>query len=138
MKYSREYSTWNSMRSRCGNPKHKQFHSYGGRGITVCDRWQKFDNFYADMGKRPSKKHSIDRINNDLGYFPENCRWSLPLVQQNNKCNTVFLEYKGIRKSLPQWARYVGMPVEWLRQRIRKGWPIERAIFKPVIKRKAK
>lgn len=80
-----EYNAWMAMRSRCLCPTNDAFESYGGRGISVCERWDKFENFLADMGKRPSSKLSLDRINNDLGYGPHNCRWADRLTQNNNR-----------------------------------------------------
>lgn len=81
-----EYAIWNGIINRCTNPANGNFADYGGRGITVCDRWrQDFANFYADMGSRPSRKHSVDRIDNDKGYSPDNCRWATPVEQARNK-----------------------------------------------------
>lgn len=80
-----EYQAWASMRQRCLNPKSQRFHDYGGRGITVCKEWESFEQFYADMGPRPSSDHSIDRIDNDSGYSPVNCKWSTRSEQQKNK-----------------------------------------------------
>jgi hypothetical protein len=77
------------MIRRCQDPKHKDYHNYGARGVTVCDRWQDFWAFIDDMGAKPSSRHSVDRINNDLGYSPENCRWATAKEQGRNTRKTV-------------------------------------------------
>ena len=104
------YRTWYGMVTRCQNPKAQAYHYYGGRGITVCDRWlESFETFYADMGERPSPKHSIDRIDNDGPYSPENCRWATWEEQANNKRNTVWIEFQGERLSAAQWRKRLGV-----------------------------
>jgi hypothetical protein len=80
-----EYTCWVSMIRRCNSESHPRFKDWGGRGITVCDRWLDYGNFLADMGRKPSPRHSLDRINNELGYFPENCRWATAAQQASNK-----------------------------------------------------
>jgi hypothetical protein len=84
MTNSVEYKTWQGMHQRCGNPKDKDYRHYGARGITVCERWGSFQNFYEDMGDKPDGL-SIDRIDNDAGYSLDNCRWATPVTQANNK-----------------------------------------------------
>jgi hypothetical protein len=83
--YSKEYSIWSAMKRRCKNPKHKDYKHYGERGIKVCERWLSFDNFYEDMGKIPSEKHSIDRIDVNAGYCKENCKWATQREQMSNR-----------------------------------------------------
>jgi hypothetical protein len=87
---TKEFRAWHYMRQRCMNPNNTDYANYGGRGISVCERWDKFENFLKDMGEKPSPKHSLDRVNPDLGYGPNNCRWATAAEQQrtarrNNK-----------------------------------------------------
>ncbi len=86
------YETWAGMKNRCTNPSHSRWHRYGGRGIAVCERWQKFENFYKDMGDKPKGKQ-LDRIDNNSGYSPDNCRWATPKENCNNKENCLKIEF---------------------------------------------
>ncbi len=100
-----EYATWSHLRGRCLNPNNKGYSDYGGRGITVCARWDSFENFLIDMGERPSIKHSIDRINNNKGYEPNNCRWATSQEQNNNRRNVKQYFLKGESLSLAQISK---------------------------------
>jgi len=97
------------MKKRCFNPNYERFDRYGGRGITVCERWLDFDNFYADMGPRPSPQHSLDRENNDGDYEPNNCRWATKLEQANNTSINRFVIVDGISMTVAQAARVTGL-----------------------------
>ncbi len=125
---SPEYHTWVDLWQRCTNQKRWDYNHYGGRGITVCKRWERFEPFLKDMGFRPSKQHSIDRIKNHLGYSPSNCRWATKLEQSNNTRCTQFVEYKGKSMSIAAWARETGIYKYTLYHRIRKGWPLRIAM----------
>lgn len=104
-----EYRTWGAIKERCSNKNHSMYHLYGGRGISVCERWlNSFENFYNDMGKKPSKDHSIDRIDFNGGYSPENCKWSTAKEQANNKRNTIKYELIGMSKTITEWCEYSG------------------------------
>jgi len=114
----REYNVWAMMRQRCLNPNAANYRNYGGRGITVDPRWSKFLAFYEDMGPAPSPKHTLDRLDNDGPYCPQNCVWSDTEGQQNNRRNNVFIEAFGKRKTLAQWARDTGLTREMVKHRI--------------------
>jgi hypothetical protein len=127
-----EYKRWLSMRQRCENPANPAYARYGGRGITVCERWDDFAAFLADMGPRPSPQHSIERTNNDLGYEPSNCKWATKLEQANNKSNSHHLTHRGETHTIAEWARLTGIDHEVIRQRLGKlGWSVERALTQP-------
>lgn len=128
-----EYEIWAGMKTRCGNPASKLYPYYGGRGIFVCERWSdNFANFLADMGPRPSSKHSIDRIDNDGPYAPQNCRWVSRKTQVRNRRNTFMVTIDGATKPLAEWAEIVGQPYKKLWQRIRySGWNVKKAVFTP-------
>ena len=119
-----EYSAYIQMKQRCYNANHKRYKNYGQRGITVCDRWiVSFDNFLEDMGRKPSKNHSIDRINVDGNYEISNCKWSTDYEQRTNKQNTVIFELNGIKMHQNEWARKFGISsTNLIRQTRRNGF----------------
>lgn len=128
-KHSPEYSSWSHVISRCYSSKNKHFHNYGGRGISVCDRWRNsFENFLADMGPRPDKNHSIDRIDNNGNYEPGNCRWASRKQQNFNKRTTKIIEYNGVSHTIDEWSDITGVNKECLRSRIKRGWPVDRIL----------
>jgi hypothetical protein len=127
-----EHLTWKRMRKRCSNPNATQFQDYGGRGIKVCERWKKFENFLADMGTRPGIGYSIDRIDVNGNYCPENCRWATAKEQANNTRRNRILVAFGKEMTLKQWAETTGLPDYCIRLRIdRYNWSIEQALSTP-------
>lgn len=136
MARSPEYTTWQAMRYRCENPNHTSYHLYGGRGITVCERWQDFANFYADMGPKPSPRHSIDRRDGNGHYTPENCHWATYKQQGRNTSRNRMLTFQGETLSLAEWAERMGISYAALTHRVmRAGWSVERALTTPVKQR---
>ena len=128
------YRSWQSMMGRCRNPNHHAFPSYGGAGITCCDRWLRFEAFLEDMGDRPAQT-SLDRIDNAKGYFKENCRWATYEQQQRNKRNNRLVTIDGVTRCLGEWSEVSGICYRVLRYRIRQNWPEDR-ILSPVEYRK--
>lgn len=127
-----EYRAWAHMLRRCYTPTTREYRHYGGRGIKVCDRWREsFENFYADMGPRPTADHSIDRIDNDGDYEPKNCRWTTAGVQARNTRKNVNLTFNGKTQTISEWTRELGFERETLRYRIAKGWPVDLALTTP-------
>jgi hypothetical protein len=119
------------MRDRCGNPNSAAWDRYGGRGIAVCARWQGengFANFLADMGARPSAKHSIDRIDNDGPYSRENCRWATAKEQANNKRTNRWLTHSGETLTITGWSERLGMSRPTIWGRLEAGWSIDAAL----------
>ena len=127
MSYTREHNIWNHMKQRCLNENDKNYKDYGARGIKVCKRWLKFENFYKDMGKAPINK-SIDRINNNGNYEPDNCRWATMKEQANNKRYNHLLTFNGKTQTIAQWSEELNIKRSTLSQRLRYGWNIERAL----------
>ncbi len=130
--YSQEYITWCGMRSRCNSKNSLSYKNYGARGIKVCDRWLKsFENFYADMGQKPTSSHSLDRIDNNGDYCPENCKWVTKSEQANNTRNNVHYTLNEETKTISQWAEKYNIPYRRLRERLRNGWLIGDAVITP-------
>lgn len=116
-----EWSTWASMRARCTVKTHKQYPDYGGRGIGVCDRWlSSFESFLADMGPRPGKLYSLDRIDNALGYSKENCRWATHVEQNNNTRFNSHISVDGTTKTKAEWCRELGISRGRLRRALER------------------
>lgn len=126
-----EYWSWNDMHRRCYEVTRKQYKHYGGRGITVCERWHSFDNFLADMGLRPARGYSIERIDNNGPYSPENCRWATQKEQCRNQRRTVMLTARGVTRPMQEWADILGLKVNTIRHRMRVGWDIDSVLFIP-------
>ena len=115
--YSRAYSIWRNMVSRCAYPSHSAYPRYGGSGIRVCKRWRRFQGFYEDMGD-PPKGHTIDRLDNSLGYFKENCRWATVKEQNNNYSRCHFFDFQGQRFTIMQLSEKYHVPYNRLRRRL--------------------
>jgi hypothetical protein len=133
--YTGTYSSWCNIKARCLNPQHKNYARYGGRGITVCERWRdSFQSFLEDMGEKPAGAW-VERVDNERGYEPGNCVWATPREQNNNRRDSRFLELNGHKQTMAQWARELGLTVGTLFSRLDRGWSVERALTEPVDKR---
>lgn len=120
---SRAYTAWSHMRKRCLNTAHRQYKDYGGRGITICKRWDKFENFLADMGE-PGPGLSIDRRNNDKGYYKRNCKWSTQIEQNNNRRNSVKVKVNGKEMSAVLAHRQFGIPFNQIYEKRHRSFTI--------------
>ena len=127
-----EYQAWKHMKARCFNPNHKAYSDYGGRGITVCDRWLYFENFLADMGSRPTAKHSLDRIDNDGDYSSKNCKWSTKAEQQNNQRSNRLITIACVTLTIAQWTKKMGYSKKVIGDRLKAGWSEFDAVMTPV------
>lgn len=127
------YHCYDGMRKRCYNPKHPGYKYYGGRGVVMCDRWLGEDgyaNFEADMGLRPSPKHSVERLNNEKGYGPGNCIWATPKAQANHRRNNVIVTLGSRSQVASDWAKELGISPTAFHARLRRGWT-EEQLLKP-------
>lgn len=121
------------MRNRCQDPINNSYADYGGRGIKVCARWESFEDFYADMGPRPTADHQINRVDNDGDYSADNCAWVTRIENCNNRRNTVKIEWRGEALTVPDWARQTGLSKFAIWQRLNVlHWDVERTMTTPV------
>jgi len=127
-----EYRAWTNMKNRCLNPKCEMFYRYGGRGIKVCDRWlHSFKNFFADMGIKPTRKHSIERKNLNGDYKPSNCNWVTSRIQALNTSKNRFVRFNGERMAISQFCDRFGFCRSAIHSRIKRGWSMGRALKTP-------
>lgn len=126
-----EYKVWASIKQRCTNPKNKDYKHYGGRGIRLCGRWHKFENFIADMGRRPPGRLEIDRKNNDGPYSKRNCRWATRIQNTNNRRGNIRISHNGLTLTARQWTRKLGLPKNQIISRIWLGWKPLDALLLP-------
>ena len=121
------YARWINMIQRCTNPNNPKYYIYGGRGITVCESWRNFINFYNDMGDCP-ENYTLDRIDTNGNYEPSNCRWATQYTQQNNRSNNLKLTFCGETLSVTEWARRLGTSHKTITYRLNNGWPVDKAL----------
>lgn len=120
-----EHKIWVQIRGRCLNKKDKLYKYYGGRGITVCARWDNFENFIKDVGRRPSLLHSIDRIDNSKGYKPSNVKWATKKEQASNRRTNILISMEGRTQTLMQWCEEKGIAYDLAHSRRRHGWDMK-------------
>lgn len=138
MRHAPEYNSWCGIRRRCQDPDNPKYPSYGGRGIKVCDRWASFDQFFADMGPRPSPHHTIDRIDNNGPYAPDNCRWATKSEQNLNRKNNHQVTIGDKTQPLTVWAWELGIDPKLVFSRVSDGWTYEEALALRPHKRKTR
>lgn len=130
---SPEYKVWGNLLTRTQNPKTSNYMDYGGRGIRVCKKWaDSFPAFYADMGGRPTPAHTIERINNDGDYEPENCKWATRFEQARNRRNTRLIFHDGKSLTAAGWAGVSGLAATTIKRRLGMGWPVSETLEKPI------
>lgn len=131
---TRLYIIWKGIRQRCNNPNCKIFKNYGGRGIKLCDEWNDFNNFKEWAMINGYKDNlSIDRIDVNGNYTPDNCRWVTNKIQANNKRNNRLLTLNGTTKTMSEWSEETGIKVSTIWERLNKGWSVERALSQKVV-----
>lgn len=131
-----EYTAWFDAKKRCSDPSCKYYHNYGGRGITMSEEWtNSFETFLNDMGPKPSPNHSLDRIDNNKGYYKENCQWATKIEQDRNRRTCVYITYKNETLTLIEWSRRLNIPFTTLNWRRNNEWSVERMLTTPVVRR---
>jgi hypothetical protein len=128
---SKVYNSWRGMKDRVLNENHYGHKWYKAKGITICEQWMRFDNFLNDMGEPPPGT-TLDRIDNNKGYYKENCRWVSMKIQRRNRSDSKRFHFGGHQKTLAEWSESTGIPYKTLRSRIQEGWTIERALKTPL------
>lgn len=134
LSYTSEYRAWQTMRLRCTEPTNPAYASYGGRGITVCERWLNSpSNFLADMGPKPSPAHELDRYpDNNGNYEPGNCRWATRAENDRNRRSNRLLTFRGETQALAEWCERMKLPRDTVRKRLESGWSVDEALTTPV------
>ena len=134
-RHTKAYSIWCAMKTRCNNPNASNYHDYGGRGISVCDRWNDFAAFYEDMGDAENGM-TLERIDTNGNYEPDNCRWATMKEQGSNKRNNVLITANGKTQNVMQWAEETGIDHSTIRRRLRLGWnPVKAVSLTPKVGR---
>ena len=134
-KRTAEYKAWDSMKDRCRNPKHQNYTNYGARGITICSSWlNSFEQFFADVGKKPAPEYQLERIDNNAGYTPENVRWATRKEQARNRRTCRMVGVNGRELCLSELAEFANLPRYILRNRLDRGWPLIEALNTPIRK----
>lgn len=133
-KNKRTYQVWGNMKQRCLNPNSTRYADYGGRGITVCERWLSFENFLADMGVAPDGL-TLDRVDNEKGYSPDNCVWNTYANQNKNSRRAKLVTIGKRTMCINDWCRLIGLSYCSYKQRIKNGWSQEQALTKPPLPR---
>lgn len=127
------YRVWQRMKGRCQNPNDRNYKYYGARGIKVSDDWQSFEKFYSDMGDKPTKNHTLERIDNNSGYSKKNCRWATMQEQGKNRRDNVNISFNGKTQNISAWAKELGITHQSMSKRLNK-WSVERALTEPLNK----
>lgn len=130
-KSSLTYNSWHSMRTRCINKQNKDYHKWGGKGIKICERWNSFTNFLEDMGERPGIEYSLDRIDSNKDYSPENCKWSSIKEQNRNRSGLRLITINEITKCIGEWSEISGVHCATITGRLNRNWKPHDAVFTP-------